>query len=93
MCGRSRLLNPPLTHLDQGAGAVLLERLFEVLDGRDLGGPEAGFFECGHVLEAGEEGLAKGAVVGRAFGGFEKIPPHPRPLPQWERALSTESCG
>ena len=58
-------------HLDEGAGAVFLERLFEVVDGRDLGGPEAGFLERGHVLQAGEESITHNTIVFISHvGGF-----------------------
>ncbi len=52
-------------HLDQGARAVFLEGFFQVVDGRDLGGPEAGGFQGRHGLQAGKEG---GGQVG--VGGF-----------------------
>ena len=62
-------------HLDEGAGAVFLERLFEVVDGRDLRGPEAGFLERGHVLHTLKERAATSAVVRRCFGGFKVFTP------------------
>ena len=42
-------------HLDQGARAVFRQGFFEVVDRRDLGGPEAFFLERRHVL-AGARG-------------------------------------
>ena len=62
-------------HLDQGARAVFLQRLFEVVDRGDLRGPEAFFLERRHGLQAGEEG--GGGVVCTCAA---PSPPAPLPL-------------
>ena len=49
-------------HLDQGAGLVLAQRVFEVGDRLDLRRPQALRDQLRHLLQAGKEGL------GRLFG-------------------------
>lgn len=54
----------PCGHLDERARAVVPERLFQVVDGLDLGGPQALLVERRHVLQAGEKGIALVEVLG-----------------------------
>jgi hypothetical protein len=61
-------------HLDQGARAVFRQGFFEVVDRRDLGGPEAFFLERRHGLQLGEEG--GGCFV---CGGRISLSPGPSP--------------
>ena len=44
-------------HLDQGAGTVLSQRLFEIVDGGDLGGPEAGGTQGGMCWRRSQRAL------------------------------------
>ncbi len=44
-------------HLDQGAGTVAAQRVFEVVDRLDLRRPQALRYQLRHLLQAGEEGL------------------------------------
>jgi hypothetical protein len=60
-------------HLDQGARAVFLQGLFQVVDGRDLGGPEAFFLERRHVLQAGEEGGRNYAIGAWNLGDIQRF--------------------
>ena len=53
-------------HLDQGAGTVLSQRLFEILDGGDLRGPEAAGAQGGMCPQASAESRCRFCGQGRA---------------------------
>ena len=55
-------------HLDQRAGSVFGQGLFEIPDGGALRRPEACLDERRHVLHAAQEGGAAGHVLGRGLG-------------------------
>jgi hypothetical protein len=57
--------------LDEGAGAAVLERRFEVLDGVYLAGAETGGVERGEGLEAIAEGVWRCEPFGEGFRAVE----------------------